>query len=69
MFYTVINIHTLEVACTGKNSTVATRKCKALGGNTAGWFKMDGGVQEATEAAHYLTNTKIGAQLLLILCR
>ena len=53
--FTVINIHTHEVAVTGKSSSAAGRKVMALGAYPAGWIKVKGGVAEAKAAAAYLT--------------
>ena len=53
--YTVINIHTHEIAATGKASSAAGRVAMNLGAAPAGWYKVRGGIAEAKAAAAYLT--------------
>ena len=53
--FTVINIHTHEIACTGKASSAAGRKVISLGANPAGWYKVAGNVADAKAAAAILT--------------
>ena len=53
--FTVINIHTHEIAWTGKASSAAGRKVISLGANPAGWYKVAGNVADAKAAAAILT--------------
>lgn len=55
--YTVINIHTHEIACTGKASSAAGRKVMQMGANPAGWYKVRGGIAEAKASAAVLTGS------------
>ena len=55
--YTVINIHTHEIAYQSKSASHANRKAMALGANPAGWFIITGGTAEAKAAASRITDS------------
>ena len=55
--YTVINVHTHEIAYQSKSAAHANRKAVALGGMPEGFYVITGGTPEAKAAASRITDS------------